>query len=70
LPTTDITLVNEEGKTMRVSDFTSTPSATGFGTFTNGTGSLTVGATLYVSASQGIGKYTSTSPFPVTVNFY
>ncbi len=70
LPTSDITLVNEEGKTMRVSNFTSNPSSTGYGTFTNGIGTLTVGATLYVNASQGIGKYTSVSPFPVTVNFY
>ena len=70
LPTSDIMLVNEEGKTMRVSNFTSTPSSTGYGTFTNGLGILTVGATLYVNASQGIGKYISTSPFPVTVNFY
>jgi hypothetical protein len=70
LPTSDITLVNEEGKTMRVSNFTSNPSSSGYGTFTNGLAMLTVGATLYVSASQGIGKYMSTTPFPVTVNFY
>ncbi|MBV5336699.1 MAG: DUF4402 domain-containing protein, partial [Deltaproteobacteria bacterium] len=70
LPTSDIILVNDEGKTMRVSNFTSTPSNSGYGTFTNGIGVLTVGATLYVNASQGIGKYVSTSPFPVTVNFY
>lgn len=70
LPTTDITLVNEEGKTMRVGNFTSNPSTTGYGAFTNGTGLLTVGATLFVNESQGLGKYVSTSPFPVTVNFH
>jgi hypothetical protein len=70
LPTSDITLVSEDGQTMRVSNFTSIPSSTGYSTFTNGKGVLTVGATLYVNASQGIGKYVSTSPFPVTVNFY
>jgi hypothetical protein len=70
LPSSDILLSNEEGKTMRVSNFTSTPSSSGFGTFTNGKATITVGATLFVNADQAIGKYTSTSPFPVTVNFY
>jgi hypothetical protein len=70
LPTSDITLVSDDGKTMRVSNFTSIPSSSGYGSFTNGKGVLTVGATLYVNASQGVGKYVSTSPFPVTVNFY
>ena len=70
LPTSDIILKNDVGKTMRVSNFTSSPSSTGYGTFSNGIGVLSVGATLYVNASQGIGKYISISPFPVTVNFY
>ena len=70
LPNTDVILVNESGKTMRVSNFTSFPSASGQGTFINGSGKLTVGATLHVSEDQGIGKYVSSSPFPVTVNFY
>lgn len=69
LPTSDITLVSEGGSTMRVSNFTSSPSGSGVGTFTNGKGVLTVGATLYVNSSQGIGKYMSTVAFPVTVNF-
>lgn len=69
LPTSDITLVSNEGFTMRVSNFTSSPSSSGYGTLTNGKGLLTVGATLYVNASQGIGKYVSSAPFPVTVNF-
>jgi hypothetical protein len=70
LPTSEILLVNEEGNTMRVSNFTSTPSSSGVGAFTNGKAIITVGATLHVNADQVIGKYTSTSPFPVTVNFY
>ena len=69
LPSSDITLVSNEGYTMRVSNFTSSPSSSGNGTLTNGRGILTVGATLYVNASQGIGKYVSAAPFPVTVNF-
>lgn len=69
LPTSDIILVSNEGYTMRVSNFTSSPSSTGNGTLINGKGVLTVGATLYVNASQGIGKYVSAAPFPVTVNF-
>jgi len=69
LPTSDITLVSNEGNTMRVSNFTSSPSSSGNGTMTNGKGVLTVGATLHVNASQGIGKYVSATPFPVTVNF-
>lgn len=70
LPTTDVTLVSEEGKTMRVSNFTSNFTKSGMGTFTNGTGLLSVGATLYVNDSQEIGKYQSAVPFPVTVNFH
>jgi len=70
LPTVDVTLVSQEGATMRVGNFTSSPSASGAGTFTNGKGVLAVGATLYVNANQAIGKYASTAPFPVTVNFY
>lgn len=69
LPTSDITLLSESGSTMRVSNFTSSPSSSGVGTFINGKGVLTVGATLFVSASQGTGKYISSVAFPVTVNF-
>lgn len=70
LPTNDVILANEAGQTMRVSNFTSIPSATSFGTFTNGEGTISVGATLYVSAQQGLGQYASTTSFPVTVNYY
>ncbi len=70
LPTNDITMVNELGNTMRVSNFISSPSASGYGNFTNGKGILKVGATLYVQPFQGLGKYVSVTPFAVTVNFY
>ena len=70
LPSQDITMVNELGKTMRVSNFTSSPSASGYGSITNGKGVLTVGATLYVNKMQEVGNYISSSPFPVTVNYY
>jgi len=70
LPTNEITLANESGQTMRVGNFTSVPSATSFGTFTNGEGTVSIGATLYVNAAQGLGQYASTTSFPVTVNYY
>ncbi len=70
LPSQDITMVNELGKTMRVSNFTSSPSASGYGTIVNGKGVLNVGATLYVNSMQELGNYVSSSPFPVTVNYY
>lgn len=70
LPSSDVLLVNENGKTMRVGNFTSYPSASGYGYFKDGIGQLYVGATLYVTSDQGLGKYVSSAPFPVTVNFY
>lgn len=69
LPSNDVMLVNDEGKTLRVGNFTSNPSSAQKGTLINGAGALSVGATLYVEADQGLGQYASTSPFPVTVNF-
>ena len=69
LPSSDVMLVNEAGKTMRVGNFTSNPSSTQKGTFVNGISLLSIGATLYVEEDQGLGSYTSSSPFPVTVNF-
>jgi len=69
LPTNDVVLVNEEGKTMRVGNFTSNPASNQKGTLVNGIGQLSVGATLYVEADQGLGQYASAAPFPVTVNF-
>jgi hypothetical protein len=70
LPTNEIILTNESGQTMRVGNFTSIPSATTNGTFTNGEGTISVGATLYVTAQQGLGQYVSVTSFPVTVNYY
>jgi hypothetical protein len=70
LPANEIILANESGQTMRVGNFTSIPSASTFGTFTNGAGTVSIGATLYVNALQGLGKYSSTTSFPVTVNYY
>ena len=69
LPSNDVVLVNEEGKTMRVGNFTSNPASTQKGTLVNGIGQLSVGATLYFEADQGLGQYASATPFPVTVNF-
>lgn len=69
LPSNDVVLVNEEGKTMRVGNFTSNPASTQKGTLVNGIGQLSIGATLYVEADQGLGQYASATPFPVTVNF-
>jgi len=70
LPTGEVILGNESGQTMRVADFTSIPSASSFGTFSNGEGTISVGATLYVTEQQGIGQYASKTSFPVTVNYY
>ena len=69
LPSSDVMLVNTEGKSLRVGNFTSNPSPSQKGTLVNGIGNLSVGATLYLEADQGLGAYASTSPFPVTVNF-
>jgi len=53
---------------MTVNDFTSSPSATGA---LDGTGAqtLTVGATLVVSAGQAAGTYANATGVPVTVNY-
>ncbi len=70
LPSNDVILANSQGQTMRVSNFTSNTLASGTGRFKNGEGILSIGATLYVTSNQGLGNYASTTPFPVTVNFY
>jgi len=70
LPSQAVTLSNGRGSTMSVSNFTSNSSALGYNGFITGTGYLNIGATLYVNAAQSLGQYSSTSPFPVTVNFY
>jgi hypothetical protein len=53
---------------MVVNTFTSTPATTGT-LSSSGSETLTVGATLNVSAGQASGAYTSSSPFTVTVNY-
>jgi hypothetical protein len=70
LPSNDVILANSQGQTMRVSNFTSNTLASGTGRFKNEQGILSIGATLYVTSNQGLGSYASTTPFPVTVNFY
>ena len=68
LPSSDVILMNSSGNTMRVSNFTS--SSYSSRSTKNGEGILSIGATLYVSSNQGLGSYASSTPFPVTVNFY
>lgn len=53
---------------MNVDTFTSSPSTTGT-LSASGTETLTVGATLNVSAGQASGTYVSGTPFDVTVNY-
>lgn len=66
LPTTDLTIDDNSSNTMIVNTFTSTPSGTGL-LSAGGSQTLTVGATLNVSANQPAGTYTSDTPFDVTV---
>ena len=69
LPTSDLTLTRTGfTETMVVNAFTSAPSGTGA---LSGAGAqtLTVGATLNVSANQVAGVYTTVTPFDVTVNY-
>jgi hypothetical protein len=65
LPVAAVTITSG-ANTMTVTNFTSTPSGTGT---ISGTTSLTVGATLNVSANQPSGNYVSGTPFTVTVNY-
>ena len=62
------TLADGSGNTMAVSSFTSYPSATGT-LDSKGNETLSVGATLSVSAGQAAGTYTDKSGVPVTVNY-
>ncbi|MBS0027752.1 DUF4402 domain-containing protein [Chitinophaga sp. 22321] len=66
LPSTALTITSGSN-TMTVTNFVSNP--TGVGTLTAGTQTLTVGATLNVSAAQAAGTYVSGTPFDVTVNY-
>ncbi|NQU85836.1 MAG: DUF4402 domain-containing protein [Mariniphaga sp.] len=68
IPSTDYTITRVSGsETMVVNTFTSTPSGTG--ALSSGSQTLSVGATLNVSASQVAGTYTNGTGFTVTVNY-
>lgn len=66
LPTAPVMLSNGTNF-MTIDNFTSTPS--GSGTFSEGSQSILVGATLNVNANQEAGVYNSTQDFEVTVNY-
>jgi hypothetical protein len=66
LPTTPV-IINNGSKNMMVTNFTSTPN--GFGDLADGSKNVFVGATLIVTGDQQLGEYTSSTPFPVTVNY-
>lgn len=66
LPPAALTLSNGTNF-MTVDNFTSTPSATG--TFTPGSQTICVGATLNVNANQESGVYQSTENFEINVNY-
>ena len=67
LPST-CTISDGASHNMTVNAFTSSPSATGT-LSVSGSQTLTVGATLNVSAAQASGSYTNASGVPVTVNY-
>ena len=67
LPTT-ATITDGSSHSMTVNSFTSSPSATGV-LSTGGSQTLTVGATLNVTAAQAPGAYTNATGVPVTVNY-
>lgn len=62
------TISDGSSHTMTVNGFTSSPSSTGT-LSTGGTQTLTVGATLNVSAAQAANSYTNSTGVPVTVNY-
>jgi hypothetical protein len=62
------TISDGSGHSMIINSFASSPSSTGI-LSTGGTQSLTVGATLNVSASQVPGAYSNSTAVPVTVNY-
>ncbi len=68
LPTATVVITDGASHNMNVTAFTSSPSATG--TLSGGgTQTLTVGATLNVSAAQFAATYTNATGLPVTVNY-
>lgn len=64
LPTT-LNLTDGASHTMTVDGFLSTPSGTG--ALVGGAQTITVGATLHVSAAQAAATYSNATGFPVTV---
>jgi hypothetical protein len=62
------TITDGSGHSMIINAFVSSPVSTGT-LNTGGTQSLTVGATLNVSASQVPGAYSNSTAVPVTVNY-
>lgn len=67
LPSSVVLTRNTGTETMTANAFTSNPTPTG--TLASGTATVTVGATLNVSAAQVAGTYVSGTPFTVTVNY-
>jgi hypothetical protein len=68
LPGNSITLSRLSGsETMTVDGWTSSPSNSGV--LTDGSETLNIGATLYVTGSQVPGVYSSNSPLLITVNY-
>ena len=67
LPPTSIIIDDNNGHSMIVDNWISTPSVTG--QLVGGIQDIYVGATLYVSGSQPSGVYFSDAPFSVTVNY-
>ena len=61
------TTLKSGGNTMTCDQWTSSPRPDGI--LTTGTQTITVGATLNVTANQATGVYISTAPFPITVNY-
>lgn len=67
LPSSAVTIDDNNSHTMSVGTFTSNPSTTG--TLSSGNQTLSVGATLTVGAAQAVGTYSADIPFDVTVNY-
>lgn len=66
LPSDDTVVLSGTNGTMAVNGFTSSPSETG--TLSGGTQTVTIGATLSVSANQPAGAYSGS--FSVIINYY
>lgn len=71
LPLIPVVLHNttHAGAFMLATNFTSSPAVITGGVLTGGSQALNVGATLFVGPNQVHGLYTTSIPFPVTVNY-